>query len=64
MGYVALRTDLGLHYVNTDHIVQVMTSVAGNKWTVFTTRSDTGGTIAITDTESIDRLKAEIGRDG
>ena len=60
MAYIALKTDLGFHYVNPDHIVQIMTSVAGNKWTVFTSRSDAAGSIAITDIDSIERLKTAV----
>ena len=61
MAYVALKTDLGQHDVNTDHIVQIMTSVAGTRWTVVTSRVDTSGAIAITDPESIERLKEIVG---
>ena len=50
----------GIHHVNTDHIVQVMTSPIGNKWTVFTSREDNGGSIGITDPESVERLKALV----
>lgn len=57
MGYIALKTDLGQHFVNTDHIVQVMASLAGNKWTVFTSREDNAGAISVTDGDSIGRLK-------
>jgi len=63
VAYIALKTDLGHHYVNTNHIIQIMTSIAGNKWTVFTSRSDTAGQIAVTDVDTIERLKAEVGRD-
>ncbi len=63
MAFIALKTDLGNHYVNTAHIVQIMTSVAGNKWTVFTCPEDTAGSISITDVDSIERLKAEVSRD-
>ena len=61
MAFIALKMDLGNHYVNTAHIVQIMTSVTGNKWTVFTSR--TAGAISITDVDSIERLKAEVSRD-
>lgn len=64
VAYIALKTDLGYHYVNTDHIVQIMTSVAGNKWTVLTSREDTAGAIAITDVESIKRLRALVDVEG
>jgi len=63
MAYISLKTDLGHHFVNTDHIVQIMTSVAGNKWTVVTSREDIGGAIAITDVDSIARLQEEVGLD-
>jgi hypothetical protein len=61
VAYIGLKTDLGHHFVNSDHIVQVMTSVAGNKWTVVTTRQDQAGSIAITDVESIEKLKEVVG---
>ncbi len=63
MAYITLKTELGQHLVNTDHIVQIMASLGGNKWTVFTSREDNAGSIPITDAESIERLKALVGEE-
>lgn len=57
MAFIELKTELGQHFVNTDHIIQIMASLGGSKWTVFTSRGDSAGSISIMDPDSVERLK-------
>lgn len=55
MAFIALKTELGQHFVNIDHIVQRMASLGGSKCTVFTRREDNAG--SITDPDSVEKLR-------
>lgn len=41
-----------------------MASLAGNKWTVFTSREDNAWAISVTDSDSIGRLKELLDSSG